>query len=134
MRVFPDRRAGLAGVLHHDAESHLAALLECRAQHPDAGRLHLHDRVHALGYRDRQDFDLFWIRDRIAVHGDDPEGVAGQREDDVLGSTGVQQAHQDLLALLDAERFAGAEAVLVDGGVRPASSPPWERRTAANDG
>jgi hypothetical protein len=117
LRVFPYRWPGFPGVFDDDAEAHLAALLERRTEDPDAGRFHLDDGIDAFSDCERDDLDFFWAGDRVAVHGDNAELVAGKCEDYVFGGGGVKQPHEDALALFDADRIARAKAVLIDGGV-----------------
>ena len=81
------------------------------------GVVHLDDGVHALRDGERKHFHALRIRHGIAVHGNDCELVARQREHHVLGGAGIQQAHQHALALLDADGLARAQHVRVDGGV-----------------
>ena len=54
---------------------------------------------------------------RIAVHGDHFEFVSGQRERNIVGRAGIEQAQQHALPLLHADRIAVPERLVVDRAV-----------------
>ena len=76
-------------VIEDCAQAHLARLFECRAQDPDSRRVHFDDGVDSLCNCKRDDFCRFRIRNRIAIHSNDFEGVPRQCKGDVLSSACV---------------------------------------------
>ncbi len=79
--------------------------------------VHFDEGVDAFGYGEGEDFDWLRVGDGIAVHCENGEAMAGEREYDVFGGAGVEEAHEDALAWLDADGLACAEHVAVEGGV-----------------
>ena len=53
--------------------------------------------------------------ERVAVHGDDGEGVTGEGEAADLSGAAVEDVEEDALAVFDADGFAVAEHAAVDG-------------------
>jgi hypothetical protein len=68
-----------------------------------------------LGAGEKQRVDGALRRHRVAVERDDGEAVAGKRERDVLGRTGIEQPEQHALAFADANGLAMAEHLVVEG-------------------
>ncbi len=82
---------------------------------PDAGVVHLDDGVDALAGAEEEGFDELGVGDGVAVERDDLELVAGEGDAAVLDGAGVEEVEEDALAFFDADGFAGAEGLVVDG-------------------
>ncbi len=105
----------MPGVLDDDAHACLAILVGEVSENPDAGVAHLDDRGDAFGGAQPQHRHGNGFRQRIAVQGDNGEGVPGQSEAAVFGGAAVEHVHQDPVAGLHLDRDAVAEGAAVDG-------------------
>ena len=85
------------------------------AHDPDTGVVHFYDGGDALGGAEPEDRHGNGLGERVAVHGNDGEGVAGKREAANLGGAAVEDVEEDALALFDADGLAVAEHASVDG-------------------
>ena len=105
----------LVGVFDDDAEAGVADEVGGRAEDPVAGVVHLDDGADALAGAEEEGFDEGGVGDGVAVEGDDLEFVAAEGDAAVLDGAGVEEVEEDALALGDADGFAGAEGLVVDG-------------------
>ena len=99
------------------------------------GRIHRHNRRHALRRSEPQHRHRARLRDRIAIQRDDLKTVPRQRNPVHLRRAGVQHVQHHALALLHPHRLAEAQHLAVDGrhlvvghrgavGARASSRPP----------
>ncbi len=72
--------AALVFVFDDYAHAHIAVHVVGRPEYPDAGIVHLHDHVGALGDVELEHIHARRRRDRIAVKCDHSEAVARQRQ------------------------------------------------------
>ena len=105
----------LVGVFDEDAEAGVADEVGRFAEDPVAGVVHFHDGADALAGAEGERFDQGGVGDGVAVEGDDLELVAAEGDAAVLDGAGVEEVEEDALALGDADGFAGAERLVVDG-------------------
>jgi len=85
------------------------------AHDPHAGMIHFYDGGDALSGAEPEAGHADWLGERIAVHGDDREDVAGQRETADLSGAAVEDVEQRTLARFHADGFAVTEHAAVDG-------------------
>src|ERR1700761_4601740 len=76
--------------------------------------VHLHYRGDPFGCADPEDRDLDGVRNRVAVHGDHTEAMAGHCEAADFTSAPVQDVKQDTLPFPDADRLAMPEHTSID--------------------
>ena len=77
--------------------------------------IHFDDGGEALGGSEPEDGNADGLGERVAVHGDDGESVAGKGEAANLGGAGVEDVEEDALAGFHADGIAVAEHASVDG-------------------
>src|SRR6266567_2975930 len=111
----PLRFPGAPGVLHNNAHA-VAAIIICEvSQNPDACMSHMYNGRDSLCCAKPQHRNRSWIRNGIAVEGDNLEGVTRQRQAANLGGASIEDVKQDAFALPDLDRLAVAEHASVDG-------------------
>ncbi len=110
----PLRRAVLIGVFDHNAQAALANRILRRAQDPNAGLVHLHDRVDALTRTQHQNVHGRRRGHRISIQRDHVEFVTGQRQVPVLDGARVQKMKQHSFAGIHADGLARAQRLVVD--------------------
>ena len=103
------------GVFDDDSHAVPAIVVVEVAHDPDAGMIHFDDGGEALGGSEPEDWNADGLGKRIAIHGDDGEGVAGKGEAANLGGAGVEDVKENAFAGFHADRFAVAEHASVDG-------------------
>ncbi len=111
----PLRLGFAAGVFDDDAHAVMAIVVVEVSHDPDAGMIHFDDGGEALGGSEPENGNADGLGERVAVHGDDGEGVAGKGEAANLGGAGVEDVEENALAGFHADGFAVAEHASVDG-------------------
>jgi hypothetical protein len=105
----------LVGVFEDDAEAGVANQVFGCAEDPVAWVVHLDDGADSFAGTEGESFDQRWVRNGVAIEGDDLELVAAEGNAAVLDGGGVEEVEEDALALRNADGFAGAECFVVDG-------------------
>ena len=105
----PDRLAVGICVFDDDAHAVMAIVVGKVAEDPRAGVTHYYQGGDAFSGAEPEYWDVDWPGDRIAVHGNDFEGVPGKCERADFGGAAVEDVKQDALTGLLKARHNGSE-------------------------
>src|SRR5207244_5013918 len=106
---------GAPGALHNNAHAVAAIIIGEVSQNPDAWMSHMYNGRDSLCCAKPQHRHRSWIRNGIAVEGDNLEGVTRQRQAANLGGGCIEDVKKDAFALPDIDRLDVAEHPYADG-------------------
>ena len=111
----PLRFGFVSGILDDDAHAVMTVVVGEIAHDPNSRMIHFNDGGDTFGGAKPKTGDADGLRQGIAVHCDDAEGVAWESEAADLAGAAVEDVEEDALALFDAYGIAVSQHAAVDG-------------------